>query len=63
MYFFIAVSSIYICFLFSFIPQIFRESQIPSKTLKQLSQEYQEDIEIENEFEFLDNDEIERKID
>ena len=48
MYIFFIVSSIYICFLFSFIPMIYRESKKPSKTLEQLHRDYKEEVESED---------------
>lgn len=50
MYIFSIVSTIYICYLLSFIPQIYRDG-ISRKSLDELEEEDR----IENEFDFLDS--------
>lgn len=68
MYIFCIVSSVYIGYLFSFIPQVLRESS-NEKTIEEYEEEDREEEDrivelqtkmenkIENEFEFLDSDE------
>ena len=55
MYIFTIVSTIYICFLFSLLPKIYREN-MDRKTLDEYEQEDKIDNEVENEFDFLDSD-------
>lgn len=60
MYIYIFISSVYICYLFSFLPQVLNSNR-ENKTLEELEKELEDykieqeiEQEIEDEFEFLD---------